>query len=148
LKMVLLGCLWLLGAACAPVVEVGGGIRAFVPLDEGQTVDVVCGPQGGQHVWTGLRAKGLRADDVDVVLSMTDETTGAQVCRVELKHLVLADEDGWGSFTGVTCFVSEPEKVAGHTLVLFGSAIDADGVGGESRVRVIPQGPGRDCRNR
>jgi hypothetical protein len=134
--------------ACGPVVEVGGGVRAFVSFDDGQAVDVVCGPQGGQHVWTSVRAKGMRTDDVDVVLSLTDEATGEPVCRVELKDLLLADDDGWGSFTGVTCFVSEPAKVAGRTLVLYGSARDADGAGGESRVRVVPRPLSVDCRNR
>jgi hypothetical protein len=138
----------LVAAACGPVVEVGGGIRTFAPLQDGQTVDVVCGPQGGQHVWTSIRTRGLRADGVDVVLSMTDEATGELVCRVELRDLLLTDDEGWDAFTGVTCFVSEPEKVAGRTLVMFGSAHDTGGVGGESRVRVVPRGPGVNCRNR
>jgi hypothetical protein len=134
--------------ACAPEVEVGGGVRAFAPFEDGQAVDVVCGPQGGQHIWTGVRAKGVGPEGVSMVISMTDAETAETVCHVELKDLLLVEDDGWFSFTGLACFVPDPAKVEGRTLRLEGSLVDADGSGGKSVRQVVPRGPGRDCRLR
>lgn len=45
-----------------PTVELGAGAQGFLPLHEGGTVFVVCGPQGGRHVALRLRASGLDAE--------------------------------------------------------------------------------------
>ena len=44
----------------APEVVIGEGRGAFTDLDEGQAVAVEPGPQGGHHIWLGLRTRQLR----------------------------------------------------------------------------------------
>jgi hypothetical protein len=45
-----------------PGLEIGEGAQGFLPIDEGATVYVFCGPQGGRHVFLRMRATGLAAD--------------------------------------------------------------------------------------
>lgn len=138
---------WL--AACGPtepLVEVGSGIRRFEAVTDGQTLPVVCGPQGGQHIWTSVRVMNVGPENVDIVLSITDAETGEQVCRSELKGLLLSPEDDWFSFTGVACFVTDPAKIEGRTMRLEGTAADANGRGGASTHTFVPTGPGVSCR--
>ena len=40
--------------------EIGKGRYAFAPLEEGETVTLEAGPQGGYHVWLALRVDGFR----------------------------------------------------------------------------------------
>jgi hypothetical protein len=44
----------------APEVVIGEGRGAYSNLDEGQTMTVEAGPQGGHHVWLGVRTRQLR----------------------------------------------------------------------------------------
>src|SRR5262245_3265409 len=41
--------------------ELGAGAQGFLPIDEGATAYVLCGPQGGRHVFLRMRAAGLAA---------------------------------------------------------------------------------------
>ncbi|MCP4804013.1 MAG: hypothetical protein GY913_19340 [Proteobacteria bacterium] len=46
-------------AAYEPVVELGIGEDAFLPVQDGDTLQAEFGPQGGHHVWISLRSTGL-----------------------------------------------------------------------------------------
>src|SRR4051794_36949910 len=57
------------GAAAtpAPICVLGGGVLAFVPEHDGDTVPIIHGPQGGYHVWGSVLAHGVRFDRVEIV---------------------------------------------------------------------------------
>lgn len=48
-------------AGDAPELEVGKGGLSFSPMDDGGTIELVHGPQGGYHVEVALRAKWIDA---------------------------------------------------------------------------------------
>jgi hypothetical protein len=58
-------------------VEIGTGQESFTPLADDDLVDVVTGPQGGQHIWTAVRVHGVPPDGLRVNVSgiVTDDTT-------------------------------------------------------------------------
>ena len=46
-------------ATVAPEIVIGVGEREFVPVQDGDTLPLSFGNQGGQHVWVGAQTKGL-----------------------------------------------------------------------------------------
>lgn len=48
-----------------PMVEIGTGETEFVPLEDGDTIYIVYGPQGGYHFNGSLRVQGIEAGDPD-----------------------------------------------------------------------------------
>jgi len=48
-----------------PEATLGTGIDAFVPLTDGDIVDIVQGPQGGFHVFGSVRIRGLDPGNPD-----------------------------------------------------------------------------------
>lgn len=49
------------------MIEIGTGETAFVPLKDGDTIDIVHGPQGGYHFNGSLRVQGIVAGDPDFI---------------------------------------------------------------------------------
>jgi len=56
------------GPACepgdAPTLDIGDGVEAFNALEEGDTIELVYGAQGGHHIEIGLEATYIDADDL------------------------------------------------------------------------------------
>ena len=56
------------GSGCGPLdeptLEVGTGLREFVPLQPGEELPLIRGPQGGVHLELSLRATGIDAADL------------------------------------------------------------------------------------
>ncbi len=46
-------------AAYEPTLAIGTGIDAYSPLTEGDVVELGWGPQGGQHIWSGVKVTGI-----------------------------------------------------------------------------------------
>lgn len=46
-----------------PACELGTGVTAFEPFESGQPLPIYYGPQGGWHVYGGLRCTGIVAGD-------------------------------------------------------------------------------------
>lgn len=64
-----------LDAPCSPegaTIELGGGtgptLAGYRPLSNGDTVYLTPGPQGGQHIWIGMRATGINPSQPLVTL--------------------------------------------------------------------------------
>ena len=60
-----LSLLWAAACAGAPAVELGTGELQFVPLDPGQEIEVIRGPQGGYHLLASVRTHDVDPGDPD-----------------------------------------------------------------------------------
>lgn len=58
-----------------PAVSVGNGDTAHVPLQDGDPVTMVHGPQGGWHVWVSLAVTNL-GPDLRIHITLEDLTRG------------------------------------------------------------------------
>ena len=93
------------GAACAAngaSLTVGTGssstLATFRPLNDGDDVYLVPGPQGGQHVWIGLRARGVNPTQPRVEMrayrASDDQVIGS--LRVRLRMIETGEAGVWG----------------------------------------------------
>ena len=64
--------------AGAPEVVVGTGQTDYLPLTDGQTVQLEKGPQGGHHMYVALRMKNIKRSGSTTTLSATQPGTGIQ----------------------------------------------------------------------
>jgi len=46
-----------------PAVELGTGEIEFLPLEDGETLEIIQGPQGGFHLLGSIRTKGIEGGD-------------------------------------------------------------------------------------
>lgn len=51
------------------VLEIGEGASAFALRNDGDTITIECGPQGGHHLWIGLRMRGFTQRTSSITLS-------------------------------------------------------------------------------
>lgn len=49
----------------SPEVALGTGVEAYIPVEDGDTITIVFGPQGGYHLDGSMRAQGIVAGDPD-----------------------------------------------------------------------------------
>ena len=87
-----------------PEVAIGtGGIERYVPIDDGDTVLMARGCQGGQHVWVGVRARGLDTEPALVSLSGVRVRDGQMVSIPITVRLRFVQDvaDGWDEITGI-----------------------------------------------
>jgi len=134
-------------ADAGAIVEIGTGQFTFEhPADGG--VEIVCGPQGGQHVWVSIRAKNLDPRSTNLIIAMRPAAGGTAICGLNIREADLFPPEianGWVEYAGIRCTVQEPALVAGQQMRLEGSVTDrALRDGGTQRV-VVPFGPGMEC---
>ena len=150
-----------LGAGCidldrpGPLVPdslvLGTGSPLFVPIVDGDRVEIIHGPQGGFHINGSLLARGLgdhlrlvftltRLDDgwiapeVDTsvfVMPMTDEVLsldgGHAGTDGGVFHFVLPPGDGtWGVAPGSRVFIDNPDEIDGRRVRLVVTATADD----------------------
>jgi hypothetical protein len=58
-----------------PVVQVGTGQTDYLPLTDGQTVQMEAGPQGGHHIWIATRQENLRQAGTTTTITSTQAGT-------------------------------------------------------------------------
>jgi hypothetical protein len=123
--------LMLLLCACAPPLpplslELGQGIERFAPLLEGEEVDLVMGPQGGWHLWAGLRVSGLEPAQAtqEAIVEITVEHDG-ELDQNRLRPAFHAVDERLEA-AGLTGIVHEPDRVRGRDVVL-GARLTVDG---------------------
>ena len=124
-RLAVVGLLALLVAGCPPddppaddagtdaEVAIGtGGIGLYVPLEDGDTALMARGCQGGQHVWIGVRARGLDTEPALVSVSGIRARDGAMISipvTVRLRFVQDVDED-WDEITGIQLIVPIAEQ--------------------------------------
>lgn len=108
-------------ASCAPgpppTVEVGTGVLAFESVPDGADLPIICGSQGGQHIWTSVRAvgAGTRLRSLSIRIERPD---GTRVCGQNFPPIGLIPDGDAASLTGLICFIADPAAIDGQTLRL------------------------------
>lgn len=127
-----------------PQVSLGTGTESWAPLEEGDTVELVAGPQGGWHVDTALWFDGFGPDGVQLVYDAVD-TEGELLSFVTQATLVggsvLEAEQGWIRLGDrVVMDVEAPSEVVGQELILRVSAsLDGQSWTDTRRVLVVDE---------
>jgi hypothetical protein len=115
-----------------PALEVGSGDVAFVEFEDGDTLDLVRGVQGLQHVWIALRVWGIEPRGTILNLALVrdrDETVVSQAFYVRVS-LTPVEGELYSEVTGLTLVVPVPEEALEEELTLRASVTEA-GEGGE-----------------
>lgn len=135
--------LLLLLAGCEsgpPIVEVGTGTATFEPLEDGQSVPLIEGAQGGWHVWVSIRARGV--DPTDVKLDViTYPREAGRPRQTRLHALDLTARDGWYERVGLVQVLSLPECYQDREVVVSVDATDRAGRTAHDQRVVVPRWP-------
>lgn len=127
-----------------PAVELGTGHGGFVPLEDGESVRIVRGFQGAQHIWAQVRLLERVDGRVEIGFRIEEVDTAEEVHRnrFEVELLELRDtEEGLGETfgrPGTYAFVPDPERIDGREVRLVGWIESADGERSSDSRRVIP----------
>ena len=97
--------------------ELGTGSWRFEPLEDGETLELVRGAQGGWHVWLSVRVEGMAGEPPPLRFTMqpSDESRGADSFEVALRFDP-PREDGARQLVGYTGIVSDPACLVGELL--------------------------------
>lgn len=118
------------GEAAAPFFEVGTGESAFEALGEGATVPLIHGPQGGYHVWIGVRHRGLGPGDIVLEYGAVDPVTGEGLMFPGLRAVEAdVDPEAVSQAAGLVGFLleDEPAVYAGRSITLEARGSDEAG---------------------
>ena len=104
-------------------IEIGEGPSAFRALSDGDTVELVEGPQGGVHVELATRLIGMEPDGLIFHAAGHDEETGDALVipldRVLNEARVVREEDHWLRLGDRLIVESpDPSTVIGRILVI------------------------------
>lgn len=113
-----------------PFFEVGTGESTFEALGEGATVPLIHGPQGGYHVWLGVRHRGLGPGDVILEYGARDATTREELMFPGLRAVQAdVDPEAVSQTAGLVGFLLEDEPLVydGRPIRLWARATDAGG---------------------
>jgi hypothetical protein len=80
--------------AGAAVVQVGTGQTDYLPLTNGQTIQMELGPQGGHHIWIATRMENLRQAGSTTTISSTQP--GGSVTPPTTSYVFTFDPDEGG----------------------------------------------------
>lgn len=110
--------------------DVGTGQEGYVPLEDGDTVTMVHGPQGGWHVESaGLVANS--ATDVTILPRIRSESLGIDITGTQQTEFVgLVDYDDGscaGVFYGIRAFV-ETDRPSGPSGLAFVCGLEGETV--------------------
>jgi hypothetical protein len=61
--------------AGAPIVQVGEGQTAYLPLTSGESVQMEQGPQGGHHIWIVVRQKNIKQQGSTITITSVQPAT-------------------------------------------------------------------------
>jgi len=123
------------------LVELGVGETSFEPVTDGDTVFLVHGFQGLQHVWVSLRTRGLDPDRATIELPLVRERDGSQGSEDYRARLSLMGAGDFAEKLGLQLVVLQPDIVVGQDSVLRVQVTDRNEVSAaaEARVRVAWQ---------
>ena len=121
-------------------VEVGTGSVDYVPLAEGDRVELTHGSQGGWHIWTGAKVHDPSLPDARMNLFARFADTG-ELAGDPSSVAVRLDPmpDGSRGNAGMRNFIRDPLAVIGKRLVLRVEVVADDGRHGEGERTVVPR---------
>jgi hypothetical protein len=104
-------------ATAPPPLEVGTGLSGFEPVSDGQSLEVIFGPQGGYHVWAAIRAskKDVTPDRAQVRVKLIKDGT---VLSENPYQLNLVDSGGFYEWYALQALVPDPAVVDGQTVTV------------------------------
>lgn len=127
-----------------PGLTVGTGEYAYEDVTAGQQVDIDAGPQGGHHIWFGVRATGLDPRGLRLESTLYDDPDEEQTLTVpegetffHYPPMFEGPEPGVWETAGQIHQV-ERNEVANRELRLHVIAIDRDGRTAEGDMVVTP----------
>ena len=118
------------GPPVEAMLEVGGGEGLFAPVMDGDTMSLVSGCQGSQHVWVALRAWGIERRGTIIDLELVrdrDELVVSQTFRVRISFQPVDGED-YMDLAGLTLIVEDPDLALEEDLTLRATVTDTNGV--------------------
>ena len=127
-------------SAGALLVETGVGYVDFIPVSDGDRVQVVMGPQGGYHIWTAIRVRAPALETVQVTFSTRFASNGKEAGWPSRRMLKLPpQQDGRQDGAGLPNLVSDPNAVRDQRIVLRAEVIASDGRSGSAECVVVPE---------
>ena len=114
-----------------PSLSIGTGESQYEAFEDGQTLNIVAGCQGLQHIWMGLRAEGIdpRGTIIDVSIQRArDRLVVSQSFRLRLSMRPVDGSDVQYELYGLTVVVPNPAELQGEDLLVTAIVTDRDGV--------------------
>jgi hypothetical protein len=105
----------------SPRLEVGTGEQEFEPFEDGDTVPLIRGPQGAQHVAVSVRVFELDPRGTVLDLRLTRDRDGMVVSQNFVVRVSLEPVEGSPGLAqawGMTLVVPEPDQAIGEALTL------------------------------
>lgn len=128
-------------------VTVGSGAAVYADIEDNSVMTWEPGPQGGHHVWVGVRMKGFRQAGTVTTITATDlQNPAAPVVLSHRRVPFVYDRDEGGFCVLKNLRVQLDEDVDIHALqdhhVLISVDLeDPDGASAEAQRFVVVQGP-------
>ncbi len=96
-----------------PTVRIGSSVEPLRhgEIDEGSTVWITYGLQGGYHIWGSLQAQHIDPDDVRMQFDLF--TDGEQIGGADYRDDLRRGPDGPYEYGGVTVFIYDDVAVDG-----------------------------------
>jgi hypothetical protein len=96
----------------AATVALGTGQQDFLPVTDGETVNLEKGPQGGHHIWTAVRMRNLKQSGTTTTVSGVQPGTGLTVPSTGVVFTYSPDEGGYCKLFGITFRLDSPSDLA------------------------------------
>lgn len=121
-------------------VEIGTGARRYEPLEAGEQIPIIAGPQGGFHVWGGFHGDGF--DDTDVRIVFELALGGETYARADYTEFSLPPGAGGGYDYAAVAVVydqnSDVQTTSGEMMTLRLTVESADGQVLTDTIDVVP----------
>jgi hypothetical protein len=117
--------------------EVGTGSSDFEALTDGQSVQIIHGPQGGYHVWAALRASRSKVapERAQVYARLSFNGTELSANGYSLNLVEVGDFYEW---YGLQALIPDPTAVDGQTVLLRLELTDSTGFTATDERRLVP----------
>jgi hypothetical protein len=117
-------------------VEMGLGFDEYTSAANGESVDIVAGPQGGFHIWTALRVWDV-PDRVTITLGARLES-GSQVGPPSEVQVRMGDAnaEGMRERAGLFTFIDRPSEIRGMPIILRAD-VDSCDASGAAELRLV-----------
>ncbi len=84
-----------------PVVQVGTGQTAYLPLTSGEMVQMEQGPQGGHHIWIAVRQENLAQSGSTTTITSVQPTTNLAGPSMSFVFTFQQDQGGFCALAGL-----------------------------------------------
>lgn len=121
-------------------VEIGTGARRYEPLEAGEQIPIIAGPQGGFHVWGGFRGDGFDDSDVRIVFELA--LGGETYARADYTEFSLPPGARGGYDYAAVAVVydqnSDVQTTSGEMMTLRLTVESADGQVLTDTIEIVP----------